>query len=104
MDAGLIGAIAGTAVGFAGGIVGTYYSIRNTNGPRERAFMAKAGVVCWATVLLFLGLLLVLPHPFGQFLWIPYGILLPLGIVYANRAQQSIRNEESQGRANPPTP
>ena len=42
------------------------------------------------------GLMFVLPNPYRYLLWIPYAILLPLGIVYANRTQQRIRKEESK--------
>ena len=45
MDVAWIGAIAGAVIGLAGGAVGTWFSIRNTNGPRERAFMVKAAAV-----------------------------------------------------------
>ena len=83
-------------IALAGGIVGTYFSIKNTNGPRERSFMIKAGVVCLAGVLIFLGLLFLLPKSYRWFIWIPYAILLAFGILYGNKAQQKIRDQESQ--------
>ncbi len=95
MNAGWIGGIAGGLIGLIGGIIGTYFSIKNTNGPRERAFMVKASVVSWIAIILFLGLMFALPNPYRHFLWIPYAILLPLGIVFGNRTQQRIRREES---------
>jgi uncharacterized membrane protein YfcA len=91
---GLIGGIGGAVIGLIGGVIGTYFSIRNTDGPRERAFMVKSAVVFWVAALVFLGLLLLLPNPVRWFVWIPFGILLPLGIVYGNRRQQAIRREE----------
>lgn len=101
MDAGqtwgLIGGIAGGVIGLAGGVIGTYFSIKNTRGPRERSFMIHSSVVCWAAVLVFLGLLLALPSPYRWFMWVPYGILLPLGIIYGNRRQQAIRRQEGGG-------
>ena len=97
MNAGWIGGIAGGVLGLLGGLVGTYFSIKNTNGPRERAFMVKAAAVCWVAILVFIGLLLALPNPYRWFLWIPYAVLLPLGINYGNRKQQRIRDEEVQG-------
>ena len=93
---GWMGGIAGGVLGLAGGIVGTYFSIRNTNGPRERSFMIKTAAVCWIGILIFLGLLLALPSSCRWFLWIPYSILLPLGILCGNWRQQAIRQEESQ--------
>lgn len=96
MDGGLIGGIVGGVLGLAGGIVGTYFSIRNTNGPRERAFMIKASIVTWIALAGFLLLLLLLPPPYNFLLWIPYGILLPLGIVKCNKRLAELRNQESR--------
>jgi len=95
---GWIGGIAGGVIGLAGGVVGTYFSIKNSNGPRERSFLIKSAVVCWIAILFFLGLLLALPNPYRWFMWIAYSILLPLGIIYANREQQAIRQQESQNQ------
>ena len=92
---GWIGGIAGGVIGLGGGAVGTYFSIKNTNGPHERSFMIKSAVVFWVAILIFLGLLLGLPDPYRWLMWIPYSILLPLGIIYGNRKQQAIRQEES---------
>lgn len=58
--------------------------------------MVKGSVVCAIAVILFLGLMFALPNPYRYFLWIPYSILLPLGIIFNNRRQQKIREEESQ--------
>lgn len=100
---GWIGGIAGTVLGLAGGIVGTIFSIRNTDGPRERRFMIRSAGVCWLAILTFLGLLIALPSPYRWFMWIPYSILLPLGILYGNRTQQAIRREEREKKNNKTT-
>ncbi|MBP7274632.1 MAG: hypothetical protein KBA51_00335 [Kiritimatiellae bacterium] len=97
---GWIGGIVGSIMGLAGGVVGTRCSIRNASGPRERAFMIKASFVAWGAILIFLILMIALPDPWRWFLWIPYSILLPLGIIFGNRRQQAIRREESQGTQN----
>jgi hypothetical protein len=93
---GWLGGIEGGVLGLAGGVVGTYFSIKNTSGPLERSFMIKSAVVGWIAILLFLGLFLALPSPYRYFMWIPYSILLPLGIIFVNRNQQAIRQQESQ--------
>ena len=98
MHPGMIGGIIGGLCGVAGGIIGTYCSIKNTNGSQERAFMIKVSVIGWIAILVFLGLMFALPNPYRYFLWIPYGILLPLAIVTGNRKQQKIRQEESQNQ------
>lgn len=100
---GLVGGIVGSVIGLAGGVVGTYFSIQRTNGPRERAFMIRLAVVCWVAIFVFLGLLFALPNPYRWFMWIPYSLLLPMGIIYGNRRQQAIRLEESQNKATPST-
>lgn len=97
MNAGIVGGIAGILIGLMGGIVGTWASIRNTGGPRERSFVVRACVVLWAGGIVFLALMFLLPMPWRFLLWIPYGILLPLGIIAGNRAQQRIREEEKSG-------
>lgn len=92
---GYIGGILGCILGFAGGAFGTYRSIKSTNGPLERKFTIKASIVGWIAVTVFLALLLSIPTPYRFLLWIPYGILLPIGIQYWNKRQAEIRTAES---------
>ena len=94
MDAGLIGGILGWVLGLGGGIVGTYFSIKNTKGPQEKAFMIKASIVAWAAISVFLLLMFLLPTPYRFWLWLPYGILLPLGIRTINKRIAEIRQKE----------
>lgn len=96
MHPGLVGGIIGAFFGLCGGIIGTYFSIKNTNGPRERAFMVKGALTVWISIFIFLGLLIILPHPYRWFLFLPWGVLLPFGILYMNRKQREIRNRESR--------
>ncbi len=97
MDTGTIGGLIGGVIGIAGGMVGTWFSIRNTSGSKERLFMIRTAVAGWVFITLFLLLFFILPHPYRWLLWIPYGILLPLGIIYSNKTQQKIREQEEQG-------
>lgn len=96
---GWVEGIAGGILGLVGGIIGTYYSIKNVNGPLERSLMIRSAVVCWIAILVFLSLLLGLPSPYRFFMWIPYSLLLPMGIILGNRMQQAIRRQESQSNA-----
>jgi len=98
MEAGTVGGIIGGVIGLAGGAIGTYASIKNTGGPRERQFMVRAAVATWVGVTLFLVLLFVLPNPYRWLIWIPYGVALLLAIVCLNRKQQTIRSEEARSR------
>jgi hypothetical protein len=95
----MLGAIIGSAIGVLGGIIGTYFSIKSTRGPRERAFVVKASILAWVLVMGFLGAMLLLPSPLRYWLWPPYGVILPLGVLAWNRRQSKIRQEESGGRA-----
>src|SRR5215510_14279014 len=99
MNPGIIGAIIGGVFGVVGGLVGTYFSIKNTSGPRERAFMIKVSIVAWVLITAFLVGLLALPRPFNFLLWLPYGIALPLAILWCNRRQLRIRAEEDESNA-----
>jgi MFS family permease len=95
----LVGAIAGTAVGVLGGIVGTYLSIKNTRGSRERALAVRASLLCWALVIAFGVGMWLIPHPQRHWLWLPYAILLTVGIVAWNRRWLQIRHQESNRSA-----
>lgn len=91
---GLIGGLIGGAIGGAGGLAGTYFSIRNTSRPRERAFMIRVSAVAWLVVTAFLAGLFFIPKPYNWLLWIPYCVVLPVGIIWINRRQGQIRSEE----------
>jgi hypothetical protein len=91
----LVGAFGGAAIGVLGGLVGTWFSIRNTNGPRERAFVVKSTGLCWLAVTAFLAAIFVTPKPYDIMLWLPYMAALPFAARYWNRRQLQIRNEEA---------
>ena len=93
------GAVGGSAVGFLGGALGCYCSIKNTNGPRERALMIRAAVLCFLAVSLFLVGLMLTPFPYRILWWIPYPFLLMWGIRTINRKQAAIRQQEATGSA-----
>jgi hypothetical protein len=95
---GWIVGIGGGVLGMAGGIFGTWCSIRNTSGPRERAFVVKASILCWLLVITFIFLQVAVPFPHKWLLWSAYAILLPLGVAYWNRRQRGLRQEESANR------
>ena len=95
MNAGIIGGIIGCVLGLTGGIIGTYCSIKNTQSPAEKAFMIRASIVTWIAVILFLAFMYLLPNPYRFWLWLPYGILLPLGIMKMNRRIAEIRAAEN---------
>jgi hypothetical protein len=99
MDQGLIGGLIGGVLGVLGGVAGTFFSIRKTAGPRERMFMVRVAIVAWIGVTAFVLGLLMLPLPWNFLLWVPYAIALPLGIIWSNRRQRSIRAEEDASRA-----
>jgi membrane protein implicated in regulation of membrane protease activity len=61
--------------------------------------MVRVAIVAWLAVSAFVLGLLMLPRPFNFLLWAPYVILLPLGILWCNRRQRTIRSEESASGA-----
>jgi hypothetical protein len=95
----LVGAFGGAALGVLGGLVGTYFSIRNTNGPRERAFVVRSAVMCWVSATAFVVAILVTPKPYDILLWLPYMAALPFVARAWNRRQMQIRGEESSAGA-----
>ena len=95
---GLMGAIAGSAIGVAGGLFGTWMSIRNSPRGKQRSLMVKAAILCWAGVLGFTATLLLVPPPWKWLLWILYGPALVLFIRYVNRSQIASRAEHKLNR------
>jgi len=78
----------------SGSAIGTYFSVKNTSGARERVFMIRVSVFTWIAVSIFVAALMFLPKPYNWLLWIPYGIALPPTIIRWNKRQMEIRNEE----------
>lgn len=88
----LIGAVGGTLLG---GLYGTWNSIQQTNGPRERAFVVKLSVLFWIVVSTFVALVFFLPNPWNQYIWLPYGLWLTYTIRRSDPKQQAIREAEA---------
>ena len=89
-----IGAIACSAIGIFGGIVGTYFGIKNTNGSKERSFVIKASAMTWVAVAGFLCALLLLPSPYNHLMWLPYGLFLGFLIRRLNEKQKRVREDD----------
>ena len=101
-DWGWVGGIAGTVIGLAGGIVGTYFSIKNTRTAKERSLMIKFVAGFWAFGLAALTLMLlaafdVLPEAVYWVVWITFMCLLGPTIMLGNRYLAKARSEEPAG-------
>jgi RNA polymerase sigma factor (sigma-70 family) len=106
---GLAGAISGPLLGLLGGWLGAQISLENTASPRERKFVVKmawitlalAGVFClgvgaFAFAVRFWWNSHPLPIALGFIgALLAYGAALTTLVLWANRAQQRIRAEES---------
>ncbi len=95
MNPGLIGGIIGGVLGIGGAIIGTYFSIKNTQSKKEKDYMIKASFCCWVGIIAFLALLFLLPKPYNWLAWIPYSLLLPSFVIGVNRQLAKIRKEEN---------
>lgn len=91
---GWIGGILGGVIGIAGGAIGTYASLKNVKGGRERSFMIKASIMTWILIAAFVAGMLLISGWYKHLLWIPYVLLLVLGTQWVNRVQARIRQEE----------
>ena len=92
--AGWIGGIAGSVIGVAGGAVGTYFSIARARGEAARAFMIRCAIVVWIVGLAFVAGVLLLPSPWRFLIWLPYGVVLPLGIIHINRRLAALEDND----------
>ena len=100
---GLIGGWGGGLWGVWGGVIGTYYSITRTNGPKERRFVIRQAGIVWMVLVFIAGL-----HGLGYFFFrhnfeairpacmMPLFFLFPW-IMWSNARQQMIAAEEARG-------
>lgn len=96
MDAGVIGGLVGSLIGICGAVIGGYYSIRNTNGPKERKFMVRLTVIVAILVLMLLVVVFSVGNPRANWVMIPFfALVLPALIYFGNKRQRKIRAEES---------
>jgi hypothetical protein len=101
MDAGTAGGIAGGVVGCMGGLIGTYFSIANASGPRERALTIRFAAACWLWLAAVMALMFLLPRPWGQLL-IPLGPAPTLAIPWCNRKIAAAQAEDRASHEPPP--
>jgi Na+-transporting NADH:ubiquinone oxidoreductase subunit NqrD len=95
---GIIGGIGGALLGLIGGGIGTYVSIKNAQGPRERSFLVSVSVMAWVALVAFLATLFLIPAPFRFFLWLPWIGLLIWGVRVWKQRHAHIRAEEAAER------
>jgi uncharacterized membrane protein YfcA len=95
MDIASTGGIIGSVFGILGGVVGTYFSIRNTHSPRERRFVIYAAILVWLALGLTALGVFVLPllRPWA---WVPIFVMVVAGVPVYNRRQEMIRREEAR--------
>jgi Ca2+/Na+ antiporter len=93
-----IGGVAGSLIGILGGAYGTWCALQATQGPRERGFMVRAAIGTWILVLAFAAGLFLLPTPYNYLLWLLYVPGLVLGVMWLNKQQASIRQQEAAGK------
>ncbi len=91
---GWMGGGIGAVIGIIGALIGTYFTVKNTSSQAERAFVMKASVVCWVFTLSFVAAMLLIPSWHKHLLWIPYAVLLIVGIAFWNRTQARLRQPQ----------
>lgn len=96
MDTASIGGIIGSVFGILGGAVGTYFSIRNTNSPRERRFVVRVAIFAWLVLGLLTVLAVLLLPSLRAWAWVPICVIVVVGGPLLNRRQELIRREEAR--------
>ena len=92
-------AFAGAGLGLIGGVIGTYFTTRNANGPRERAFTIKVTILGWIVIAHSIAGLFLIPSEYKFLVLIAYAVILLFGVRKWNETQFRIRNVESETRA-----
>ena len=88
--------VLGVGVGVAGGLLGTWFSIKNTGTPAERAFMIKCSVATWVFVIAFAMAMYFVSMPYSIGLAGVYITALVLWINWMNRVQARMRSEQQK--------
>ena len=96
--------IAGTyivcaAIGVAVGAVGTCIGIKQTQGPRERAFVIRETVFWWAAAIAYLFCLWLMPKPYIVYLSFFSFMAIYAAVRSSKKRQARIRSEESSHAA-----
>ena len=76
----LMGILFGTLILLIG-FVGTFHSVKNTKGPRERAFATQSNLVAWVAIALFFSTIYFLPDPYNILIVVGYFLVFPF-VVY----------------------
>ncbi len=92
----LIGAVIGSFIGIACGVIGSYFCIKNTKGPAQRSFSIKFVVIAWLLISLYLVLAFTIPVEYKPYMQIVYVFLLITAIVWGNRQLRAIHNSEQK--------
>lgn len=104
---GYVGGILGSVLGLCGGIIGTYFSIKNTHSSEERSFMVKVAAAFWLAFLLLLALPMALSYLGIIPRWAPFismtiaACLLGPVIIWGNKRQAEIRQKSLEKEENP---
>jgi hypothetical protein len=99
----ILAGVAITAVALVGGGVATYLNIRNSRGPKEKAFVTRACTVAWAVILSMLAAVYLLPPPWRYIAAGGYFIVCPILVYKWATTHQLIRvleERENDGAAN----
>jgi ABC-type transport system involved in multi-copper enzyme maturation permease subunit len=86
--------VMGTAI--LGGVIATYYNVRNVSGPKERAFVVQVCTVSWLIVFSLLLLTYFLPSPHRFVVAALYLLVCPLMVYRWTNKHQLIRMIEER--------
>jgi hypothetical protein len=81
-------------VGVLGGIVSTCLSIKNTYGPKERAFAIRFSALCWLLLLTFVACMCLLPTYWRLLVLVVYSPWLFWLITWANKGYARAKVED----------
>ena len=81
------------------GIVGTLQSVKNTKGPKERAFAAQSNMFAWIAIAFFFITLYFLPEPYNYMVVVVYFVVFPFVVYRASSRRLLIRRLEEMHTA-----
>ena len=77
------------------GAVGTFHSVKNTKGPRERVFATRSNLGAWIAIFVFFMTVYFLPEPYNYLVVVLYFAAFPFVVYRVCSRRLKIRRIES---------
>ena len=80
------------------GLLASFHNVRNSKGPKEKAYVLRVCVIFWVLILSLLALVYYLPAPYRYIATFAYFVACPVFVYKTSKTHQLIRIIEERER------